>query len=141
MKPTFNSYIAAVLVALVPFFSSCEKDLVEPMLPTTEATQAAARLSNEPTELKNNEVKFQHGNYIILFVDDSTTNLVSNQDIENLTEEIAGKTDVAFHDFYNFEGFKGTLCYLKKQDAYKFLNDGRVLSIEMDSPIMPAEAL
>lgn len=133
MKPTFNSYIAVVLVALVPFFSSCETEMVEPIMPATETTAAASRLTIDE-EAKNDKTKFEDGNHIVQFHENPA--LVTNQDIEALAEEIA-EADLEFIEVFNFEGFKGVVCYLTKQQARKFDSDPRVLVVEADGPIIP----
>ena len=136
MKSFFHSHIIIVLLALVPFISSCEQEMAEPMLPATQSTETI-RLTEDAAE--NDKIKFQDGNHIFQFQKVSSLNLITNQDIEILAEEIA-IADLTFIDYYNFDGFKGGICYLTKQQARRFHNDARVLVIEPDAPIIPLQS-
>ena len=124
MKSLFNTYTTALLLLFATAFTSCNTEMVEPM--QTTSTEANLKLQ-----------QYNSGDYIVMFQNDSTLNLNTDDDIKLLAKEI-GNGNIDFADIYNFEGVKGFTGFLNKQQVYSFYTDSRVFIIEPDSPIVPA---
>lgn len=131
MKKIFQISRVWLVVVMAVFMFSCEKAEMENLVPGAQAEAKKGGVPDHiivPTATETADTA-----YIIAFYS-NTPGLVTEQDVQNLANSIAGPINF---DITFFEDTKGFAAPLTVTQANLFRNDTRVEFVEIDGPIYP----